>query len=177
MSPWAKQKQPGFTIVELLIVIVVIAILATIGVVAYRGILGRANYTKRLQDMATIRKALQLYKVDNGQFPSANPNPGDASWEVSTDSTFLTSLSQYNTSIPRDPKNSVDQKYAYFRSSAGSYGCPASAGAFYVLRITGLDSLDGRDVSDLGVCKDSTTLSPSRTPTQAQAVFFGFENG
>jgi len=59
-------KGRGFTIVELLIVIVVVAILAVISIVAYSGIQQRARDNVRKQDVATIAKALQLYAVDNG---------------------------------------------------------------------------------------------------------------
>jgi prepilin-type N-terminal cleavage/methylation domain-containing protein len=61
-----KRVIPGFTIVELLIVIVVISILATVSVVAYNGTTARARDSQRKQDVAAIVKALQLYKIDNG---------------------------------------------------------------------------------------------------------------
>lgn len=48
----------GFTIVELLIVVVVIAILAAITVVAYTGITNKANDSARLADASTIEKAI-----------------------------------------------------------------------------------------------------------------------
>jgi prepilin-type N-terminal cleavage/methylation domain-containing protein len=59
----------GFTIVELLIVVVVISILATITVVGYQGLQARARDSQRKQDVATIRKALEYYYLDNGKFP------------------------------------------------------------------------------------------------------------
>lgn len=59
-------KNRGFTIVELLIVIVVIAILATITIVAYNGVQQRARDSARKNDVASIVKALKLYSVDNG---------------------------------------------------------------------------------------------------------------
>lgn len=59
----------GFTIVELLIVIVVIAILAAISIVAYNGIQARTKDTARIQKVTEIAKALELYKVDKGQYP------------------------------------------------------------------------------------------------------------
>lgn len=74
MMLWAKQK--GFTIVELLIVIVVIAILAAITIVAYNGIQQRARDTQRKNDLAQIAKALQLYKVDNGTHAGAGSGCG-----------------------------------------------------------------------------------------------------
>ena len=62
-------KQQGFTIVELLIVIVVIAILAAISIVAYNGIQNRAKNNKTITAVASWAKAIQLYKVDNGTYP------------------------------------------------------------------------------------------------------------
>lgn len=60
-----KKSTSGFTIVELLIVIVVIAILATISIVAYNGIQNRANNTALISDLTALKKKLELYKVDN----------------------------------------------------------------------------------------------------------------
>ncbi len=60
----------GFTIVELLIVIVVIAILAAISIVAYNGIQQRAKNSQTTEVLASWIKALNLYKVDNGRWPS-----------------------------------------------------------------------------------------------------------
>ena len=70
---WAKHKQQsGFTIVELLIVIVVIAILAAISIVAYNGIQQRSRDTQRKSDVASIAKALKLYEVDKGPMFTAS---------------------------------------------------------------------------------------------------------
>lgn len=67
----AKDKQQnGFTIVELLIVIVVIGILAAITIVAYNGLQQRGRDTQRKSDLSQITKALHLYKIDNGSYPS-----------------------------------------------------------------------------------------------------------
>ena len=65
-----RKPQAGFTIVELLIVIVVIAILAAITIVAYNGIQQRASNQKTTQALAAWIKGLQLYKVDNGRWPA-----------------------------------------------------------------------------------------------------------
>lgn len=59
----------GFTIVELLIVIVVIAILAAISVVAYTGIQNRATHTTVEADIASIIKKMELARVDLGRYP------------------------------------------------------------------------------------------------------------
>ena len=60
----------GFTIVELLIVIVIISILTAITVVAYNGIQGRAVATKAGSVASTYAKVLEMYYIDNGHFPA-----------------------------------------------------------------------------------------------------------
>lgn len=61
----------GFTIVELLIVIVVIAILAAISIVAYNGIQTRARNTQTLSAVAAYKKGFTLYIANKDAYPSA----------------------------------------------------------------------------------------------------------
>ncbi len=61
--PKQKDMRYGFTIVELLIVIVVIAILASISVVAYNGIQDRSRNSKVAADISQIVKAVQLART------------------------------------------------------------------------------------------------------------------
>lgn len=80
-----QEKQRGFTIVELLIVIVVIAILAAISVVAYTGIQNRARNAQVVSGVNAYVKALRLYQVDNGALPSesgclGSGYPGNTCW-------------------------------------------------------------------------------------------------
>lgn len=63
-------KRRGFTIVELLIVIVVIAILAAITVVAYNGIQNRANDTAIQADLTHFAKLIEIQKVNDGTYPA-----------------------------------------------------------------------------------------------------------
>lgn len=63
------KTKSGFTIVELLIVIVVIAILAAISIVAYNGIQNRATNNSRASTVAQYVKALKLYASENGSYP------------------------------------------------------------------------------------------------------------
>lgn len=67
-----KPRIRGFTIVELLIVIVVIAILAAITIVSYNGIQARALDARRASDMNTIKKKLEIFYADKGYYPSSN---------------------------------------------------------------------------------------------------------
>src|SRR5690606_26457029 len=64
-----RKSISGFTIVELLIVIVVIAILATISIVAYTGIQQRANNTKTIAVANQVIKTISGYIAANGVYP------------------------------------------------------------------------------------------------------------
>ena len=61
------QKQTGFTIVELLIVIVVIAILATVTVVAFNGTQQRARLSKIDSDMRSLNQAITMARINQGE--------------------------------------------------------------------------------------------------------------
>lgn len=60
----------GFTIVELLIVIVIIGILAAITIVAYNGIQERARASSVSSALSQAARKLGVYNVDNGAYPS-----------------------------------------------------------------------------------------------------------
>jgi prepilin-type N-terminal cleavage/methylation domain-containing protein len=62
-------RQSGFTIVELLIVIVVIAILAAITIVSFNGIQTRANNSSRVSEFSQWRKSFEIYKINTGAYP------------------------------------------------------------------------------------------------------------
>lgn len=151
---WAsKNKQStstrtatGFTIVELLIVIVVIAILAAITIVAYNGIQQRSKDSQRKSDIAAITKALELYYIDNGRYPAgsgANPSGTiNSSWSTTADASWqnlATALAPYATKLPTDPISTPNiavtggtgYNYAYYANN--STFCGAGAGKMYIL--------------------------------------------
>lgn len=69
------KRQEGFTIVELLIVIVVIGILAALVITTFTGIQQRARNTERETDIKAIHGQVEAYYADNGRYPTlANLN-------------------------------------------------------------------------------------------------------
>lgn len=65
-----KTAQKGFTIVELLIVIVVIGILAALVLNTFTGVQKRARDTDRQNDIAQLATQLEVYYNDNGKYPT-----------------------------------------------------------------------------------------------------------
>ena len=135
----------GFTIVEMLIVVVVIGILAGITGVAYGSVQLRAKDTRRQSDAHTITTALELYKMNNNAYPA--PTSVNGSWEDSYEDggegAFMEYLQTSNVTsrpVPVDPINTSSQSYAYYRYPAGSYSCDTNRGAFYVLGIRDMES-------------------------------------
>ena len=84
----------GFTIVELLIVIVVIAILAAITIVAYNGIQASARDAERVSDMNALQKKLEIFYAKTGYYPNS---------AQMSDTTFRTQTLQIEDGIYRSP--------------------------------------------------------------------------
>lgn len=112
----------GFTIVELLSVIVVIAILAAISIVSFTGIQQRATNTKTISAVQSWAKALNFYRVDEGRMPggwvclgtgysygeSGNDSSGaqcrkDASSNFTTSPSFDATMEPYLGGSPPTP--------------------------------------------------------------------------
>lgn len=66
------KKNAGFTLVEILVVVVILGILAAIVVPKFMSRPEQARVVKVKQDILAIQSALDLYKLDNGFYPSTD---------------------------------------------------------------------------------------------------------
>ena len=119
-----------FTIVELLIVFVVVAILAAISIAAYTNIRSRAEDTKRAHDIASIKKAIMAYDQLHGGVPKTSTygaSMGSGGWDHSNRPEWLAFLRPEHGNMPVDldgtydgidPGRSGNRVYFYFCYSA-----------------------------------------------------------
>jgi prepilin-type N-terminal cleavage/methylation domain-containing protein len=83
MKSKISKNNKGFTIVELLIVIVIIAILAALVLNSFRGVQERARDTKRQTDVNAQASQLEVYYTDNAGYPQFTGNIDTDSWITS----------------------------------------------------------------------------------------------
>jgi general secretion pathway protein G len=65
-----RRRQRGFTLVEIMVVVVIIGILGMLVVPKLLGRTGEARVTAAKTDIATLMQALKLYKLDNQRYPT-----------------------------------------------------------------------------------------------------------
>lgn len=131
-----RVRVTGFTIVELILVLVIIAILTTMTLVVFRGVQDRARDAVRVQDATMIVRALQTYNARNGNYPNEQSSNWEESYAYPT--TFIATLVNSNTvnAVPVDKVNTLaGGYYRYYRYPAGDFGCSAARGDYFVFQI------------------------------------------
>lgn len=112
----------GFTIIELIVSIVVIAILAVIMIVSYSGIQQRSRDSERSSDITQIKIALEKYHAERSSYPDVCSGGDGTDCPASS---LSTALNPYLKTIPHDPRNAADSStdYRYIRGvpSTDSY--------------------------------------------------------
>ncbi|HLX36430.1 MAG TPA: type II secretion system major pseudopilin GspG [Candidatus Binataceae bacterium] len=125
-------NQDGFTLIEIMVVILILGLLATIVVQSLRGATDKAKRVKAQADISEIKTGLDRYYLDMGSYPTTEQG---LTALVSPPSTGATGASTnyetggYLQSIPKDPWGN---NYAY-----------QSDGNSYLLKSFGADGVEG----------------------------------
>lgn len=90
------QKQRGFTLIEVLIVVGIIGLLASVILVGLNSSRAKARDARRLSDLRQVQQGLELYYTKNGSYPSAS------SWSAL--SSEITGANIGIRKIPSDPQ-------------------------------------------------------------------------
>lgn len=99
-----RRIQGGFTLIEVMVVVVILAILATIVVPRIMDRPDQARVTKARQDIRAVESALNLYRLDNFRYPG-------------TDDGLESLVPKYLDRLPEDPWGN-----AYYYLSPGEHG-------------------------------------------------------
>jgi prepilin-type N-terminal cleavage/methylation domain-containing protein len=168
----ANNFSRAFTFIELLVVMIVIGILASIAYPVYTGTLERAKVTKDINNLRQIGLATQLYMNDNDGVLPGSTTPTTVSWMSQLYPKYLSSwyvlISPFDN--PVSPRTASDNN----ANSAISYGINGTAGvigmsagkiskpAVFVLFAPAQDS--GTTVSFQGVANTTSSVNLANSP-------------
>lgn len=115
----------GFTLIEIMVVMVIIGIIAAMSIVSLADALDRSRQRATVGDMRALAQAIESYAVDNNDPPASSGSI----------SALLQTLEVYSGSLPGTDHWGND--YQYTRDARGNY----------TLQSRGKDGVDGEDIS------------------------------
>ncbi|MGK2896777.1 MAG: type II secretion system protein, partial [Candidatus Saccharimonadales bacterium] len=131
MTSLNQRKQSGFTIVELLIVIVVIGILAGLVITTFNGIQQKGRDTERETDVKALHSQVEAYWAQKGYYPSLT----ELNDRTASTGFVAVNLKGLDAEAFRDPKGTASallaapaaNGYAYAVSTTGNASCEADS--------------------------------------------------
>ena len=120
-----KQNKGGFTLIEILLVITILGVLASIAFVSLEGARASARDTERKAETDSVRKALAIYYTEHGQYPESSE------WvsleeDAAADGPFSQALAEWLPEMPQDPRwgevKESGEPYTYQYSSGNTGG-------------------------------------------------------
>ena len=126
-----QSNQDGFTLIEIMVVILILGLLATIVVQSLRGATDKAKRVKAQADISEIKTGLDRYYLDTGSYPSSDQGLGAlvAAPQSGNNIPANYEAGGYLQSIPKDPWGNP---YVY-----------QSDGNSYLLKSYGADGVEG----------------------------------
>lgn len=98
-----KRNIRGFTFLEVIVVVAILILLATIVIVNYSGRVKQANYDAAKLQINEISKALEIYKIDNGFYPTTEQGLKALVEKPEVEPIPKKWRESYMDSVPKDP--------------------------------------------------------------------------
>lgn len=133
------KRRAGFSLMELIVSIAILAILAGTLVPVVANKLAAARDARRMSDVKTVVDAIEGYLADKISLPNGDAETGTGGYDTTLDATFLSTLltNGYLREPVRDPKNDSTYHYSYQHYASGTSGFTSD---FYVLGITAFET-------------------------------------
>ena len=112
----ASRRERGFTLLELMVVVVIIGVLASLIAPSVLRHAEEAKVTAAKADLSNIMNALKMYKLDNGRYPSSDQGLAALAAKPSTGS-IPSNWHSYIDKLPEDPWH-----HAYQYANPGVHG-------------------------------------------------------
>jgi general secretion pathway protein G len=140
-----RQRQSGFTLVEIMVVVVILAVLGALVVPKLIENVDRARVARAQSDIRAVQTALDLYRLDNFKYPTTEQGLQALVKQPNDPSITNYRAEGYLPAIPKDPWNNPYQ-----------YASPGADGKPYEVLTFGRDGKPGGDGYDADI--SSTTL-------------------
>lgn len=147
-------RSKGFTLIELLVVIAIISILASILLANFVGVRQRGRDAQRKSDVRQLQSALEMYRADNGNYPTSLAACGSA---------FTSGSSTYMTKIPCDPLSAVS--YTYSATPTGCDNSVTTCSGYTIVACIENANDSQKDSSVQAACSSSGSTGVSFTVT------------
>ncbi len=134
-------RQSAFTLIELVVVIIILAVLAGALVPRVTDRLAASRDARRLSDLHVVRDAIEQYYLDKGAYPPPTVVAAGNGYDATHDGDFIPELLKtgYLREPVKDPINDTTNFYAYNVFAEGTNGCKGK-GKFYVLGIKAFET-------------------------------------
>ncbi len=165
----ARNRKAGFTLVEILIVVVILGILAAIVIPQFSSASESAKASSLISQLQTVRSQLELFQVQHGgNYPTAMVAGGSASdaptWQPMTDdhdwdatNGFVYTGDSFGPYLQKYPSNPFARENGAFNVVASHWEYNATTGAIRGV----VDGLTTDKVSDLGLDDSTDFVQPT----------------
>jgi len=167
--PVRPEQEEGLTLIEMLAVVVILGIVATIAVPTVTNAIGQAKINATESDLGTLQTALSLYYSDTGSYPTnaqlsdlANPTTGPATGLGPPPGP---GPAGYNFQIPNFPENDAWGNPIYYQVLGGGTGYVLLSGDGQALSVTSSPPTGDLDLEDANTPLASTGTTKSLTST------------
>ncbi len=140
-----RKRQSGFTLIEIMVVVVILAVLGALVVPKILENVDKARVTRAQSDIRAIQTALDLYRLDNFKYPTTEQGLQALVKQPSDPTITNYRAGGYLPSLPKDPWNNV-----YL------YASPGTDGRDYDITTYGRDGKQGGEGYDADI--STTTL-------------------